>query len=61
MHFKNPRICLFTAFAFWAIFSSCVNTQKVTYFNDVKDSARICQRQPGTGYSKKRYFKYYGE
>ena len=44
MHFKNPRICLFTAFAFWAIFSSCVNTQKVAYFNDVKDSARIMSK-----------------
>jgi polysaccharide export outer membrane protein len=41
MLFKNPRICLYAAFAFWGIFSSCVNTQKVTYFNDVEDSSRL--------------------
>lgn len=38
---KIPRIPFFVVFVFMAIFSSCVNTQKVTYFNDVKDSARI--------------------
>ncbi len=35
------RIVLFAAFAVTCFFSSCVNTQKVTYFNDVKDSARL--------------------
>jgi polysaccharide export outer membrane protein len=44
MLFKNPRIYLFTVFALWGIFSSCVNTRKVTYFNDVTDSARILSR-----------------
>ncbi len=41
MLYKIPRICLFITLGFWGIFSSCVNTRKVTYFNDVKDSAHI--------------------
>jgi len=44
MLFKNQRICLFTALAFAALLSSCVNTKKVTYFNDVTDSARILSK-----------------
>ena len=44
MLFKNPRIYLFTALAFLTVFCSCVNTQKVTYFNDVKDSALIAAK-----------------
>ena len=37
---KFPGFFLTTGL-FMLLLSSCVNTQKVTYFNDVKDSARL--------------------
>jgi len=40
---KTTKYLLFY-FLLIALFSSCVSTQKVTYFNDVKDSARILSK-----------------
>lgn len=44
MQFKIRRICLFAVLALLALLTSCVNTKKVAYFNDIKDSARILSK-----------------
>ena len=61
MKIKKTGIYCFTALLFMSFLSSCVNTKKVTYFNDVTDSARILSKaslEPVI--QKKDILEYYG-
>ncbi|HSN07646.1 MAG TPA: polysaccharide biosynthesis/export family protein, partial [Hanamia sp.] len=44
MKLIKPGIYFFIILFFISIFSSCVNTKNVAYFNDVKDSALIASK-----------------